>query len=187
MDINEKIKRLEESCERLAKDDAERLNEKIDKEIEEQIESDLGEYEKKQELSYKKQCEKIVKKYNKDLFDYEIECKKNVQNVKNIIKRELKEEAERRLIKFLSDSDYERFLAKCINSVLEKVDNDMESILYLTKSDMDKYAEELRKYNIKVKELDNYFIGGCKLENLQKGIIIDNTLKSNLDDICEKI
>ena len=41
MDINEKIKRLEESCERLAKDDAERLNEKIDKEIEEQIESDL--------------------------------------------------------------------------------------------------------------------------------------------------
>ena len=58
MDINEKIKRLEESCERLAKDDAERLNEKIDKEIEEQIESDLEEYEKNKSFLIKNSVKK---------------------------------------------------------------------------------------------------------------------------------
>ena len=91
MDLDNKIKKFEQSCERLAQIDAEKLNEKINTEIEEQINVELTEYVKKQEASYKKQCEKIVKDYNKALFEYEVECKKNVQNVKNIIKKELKE------------------------------------------------------------------------------------------------
>ena len=97
MDLDNKIKKFEQSCERLAQIDAEKLNEKINTEIEEQINVELTEYVKKQEASYKKQCEKIVKDYNKALFEYEVECKKNVQNVKNIIKKELKEEVKRKL------------------------------------------------------------------------------------------
>lgn len=60
MDLDNKIKKFEQSCERLAQIDAEKLNEKINTEIEEQINVELTEYVKKQEASYKKQCDKII-------------------------------------------------------------------------------------------------------------------------------
>ena len=112
MDLDNKIKKFEQSCERLAQIDAEKLNEKINTEIEEQINVELTEYVKKQEASYKKQCEKIVKDYNKALFEYEVECKKNVQNVKNIIKKELKEEVKRKLQIFTEKEEYLKYLIK---------------------------------------------------------------------------
>ena len=46
-----------------------------------------------------------------------------------------------------------------------------------------KYEEVLNRYNIKIDVLDNDFIGGCKLKNDKLGVIIDNTLKTNLDEI----
>ena len=47
MDLDNKIKKFEQSCERLAQIDAEKLNEKINTEIEEQINVELTEYVKK--------------------------------------------------------------------------------------------------------------------------------------------
>ena len=46
-----------------------------------------------------------------------------------------------------------------------------------------KYEEVLNRYNIKIDVLDNDFIGGCKLKNDKLGVIIDNTLKTNIDEI----
>ena len=164
-------------------DDAEKLNEKINTEIEEQINVELTEYVKKQEASYKKQCEKIVKDYNKALFEYEVECKKNVQNVKNIIKKELKEEVKRKLQIFTEKEEYLQYLIKTINDSLSVVNNDNSSIIFVTNNDKQKYEEVLNRYNIKIDVLDNDFIGGCKLKNDKLGVIIDNTLKTNLDEI----
>ena len=160
-----------------------KLNEKINTEIEEQINVELTEYVKKQEASYKKQCEKIVKDYNKALFEYEVECKKNVQNVKNIIKKELKEEVKRKLQIFTEKEEYLQYLIKTINDSLNVVNNDNSSIIFVTNNDKQKYEEVLNRYNIKIDVLDNDFIGGCKLKNDKLGVIIDNTLKTNLDEI----
>ena len=33
----------------------------------------------------------------------------------------------------------------------------------------------LQKYNFKFEIIDNYYIGGCKLENKKIGVSIDNT------------
>ena len=183
MDLDNKIKKFEQSCERLAQIDAEKLNEKINTEIEEQINVELTEYVKKQEASYKKQCEKIVKDYNKALFEYEVECKKNVQNVKNIIKKELKEEVKRKLQIFTEKEEYLQYLIKTINDSLSVVNNDCFSIIFVTNNDKQKYEEVLNRYNIKIDVLDNDFIGGCKLKNDKLGVIIDNTLKTNIDEI----
>lgn len=184
MDIDEKIKKFEQSCEKLAQIDAQKLNEKLNREIEEQIESDLDEYVKKQEVSYNKQCEKVVKEYNKSLFDYELECKKNIQNVKKIINRELKEEVERRIIDFTNkDEYYMQYLMRSIDSVLKIVENNAGSIIYVTKRDSERYRELLEKYNITINYLDDFYIGGCKLINTDRGVIVDNTLKSNIEDM----
>ena len=163
MDLDNKIKKFEQSCERLAQIDAEKLNEKINTEIEEQINVELTEYVKKQEASYKKQCEKIVKDYNKALFEYEVECKKNVQNVKNIIKKELKEEVKRKLQIFTEKEEYLQYLIKTINDSLSVVNNDCSSIIFVTNNDKQKYEEVLNRYNIKIDVLDNDFIGDLGL------------------------
>jgi vacuolar-type H+-ATPase subunit E/Vma4 len=33
---------------------------------------------------------------------------------------------------------------------------------------------------LQIKELDEFFIGGCKVENEKIGVIIDNTLKTKM-------
>lgn len=183
MNIDDKIKKFEQSCERLAQIDAEKLNEKLNIEIEEQIESELAEYVKKQENSYKKQCEKIVKDFNKSLFEYEIECKKNVQNVKEIINKELKEEAKKRLELLVNREEYFQLLLKKIKDSLEVANNDSSSVVFITNRDFQKYNHVLQEYNIKMEQLDDFYIGGCKLKNEKLGIMVDNTLKTSLDEI----
>lgn len=187
MDIDEKIKKFEQSCEKLAQIDAQKLNEKLNKEIEKQIESDLEEYIKKQEVSYNKQCEKVVKEYNKSLFDYELECKKNIQNVNKIINRELKEEVERRIIDFSNKEElYIQYLVRCIDSVLKVVENHNNSVIYVTKRDYERYRELLMKFGIAINCLEDSYIGGCKLVNTDSGVMVDNTLKSNIEEIFEE-
>lgn len=183
MNIDDKIKKFEQSCERLAQIDAEKLNEKLNIEIEEQIESELAEYVKKQENSYKKQCEKIVKDFNKSLFEYEIECKKNVQNVKEIINKELKEETKKRLELLVNKEEYFQLLLKKIKDSLEVANNDSSSVVFITNRDFQKYNHVLQEYNIKMEQLDDFYIGGCKLKNEKLGIMVDNTLKTSLDEI----
>lgn len=182
MNIDDKIKKFEQSCEKLAQMDAEKLNEKINNEIEEQIETELEEYIKKQEIAYKKQCEKVVKEYNKSLFEYEVECKKSIQNVKDIINRELKDEIVKRLQVFTDRQEYVQYLLKNINDALKVVDNDSTSVIYVTKKDSEKYFEVLNKYNFQIGQLDDCFIGGCKVKSDKLGVVVDNTLKSNLDE-----
>ena len=182
MNIDDKIKRFEQSCEKLAQIDAEKLNEKINNEIEDQIETELEEYIKKQEDTYKKQCEKVVKEYNKSLFEYEVECKKNIKNVKDIINRELKDEIERRLQLFTDKQEYIQYLIKNISDAIKIVNNDSSSVIYVTKKDSEKYIDILNRYSFQINQLDDCFIGGCKIKNDKLGIVVDNTLKSNLDE-----
>ena len=48
--------------------------------------------------------------------------------------------------------------------------------------DSEKYFEVLNKYNFQIGQLDDCFIGGCKVKNDKLGVEVDNTLKSNLDE-----
>ena len=101
----------------------------------------------------------------------------------NIENEELKEEVKRKLQIFTEKEEYLQYLIKTINDSLSVVNNDNSSIIFVTNNDKQKYEEVLNRYNIKIDVLDNDFIGGCKLKNDKLGVIIDNTLKTNLDEI----
>ena len=89
----------------------------------------------------------------------------------------------RKLQIFNEKEEYLQYLIKTINDSLNVVNNDNSSIIFVTNNDKQKYEEVLNRYNIKIDVLDNDFIGGCKLKNDKLGVIIDNTLKTNLDEI----
>ena len=66
---------------------------------------------------------------------------------------------------------------------LTKIDDKTDTYIGLTKSDIEKYSEILTsKYNLKLKEIDSKYIGGCILENELQGIVIDNTLLNKIDE-----
>ena len=66
---------------------------------------------------------------------------------------------------------------------LAKITDKTETYIGLIKSDLEKYSEILTsKYNLKLKEIDSKYIGGCILENELQGIVIDNTLLNKIDE-----
>lgn len=68
-------------------------------------------------------------------------------------------------------------------SGLSKIDNKNETYIGLTKFDIEKYHSKLmQKYNLDLKEIDNKYIGGCILKNIEQGIFIDNTLLNKIDE-----
>lgn len=53
---------------------------------------------------------------------------------------------------------------------LTKIDDKTETYIGLTKLDLEKYSDFLtQKYNLKLKEIDSKYIGGCILENGPQG------------------
>lgn len=68
-------------------------------------------------------------------------------------------------------------------SGLIKIDDKSETYIGLTKADIERYSQFLvQKYNLKLKEIDSKYIGGCILENANQGIVIDNTLLNKIDE-----
>ena len=66
---------------------------------------------------------------------------------------------------------------------LTKIDDKTDTYIGLTKSDIERYSEILiSKYNLRLKEIDSKYIGGCILENEPQGIVIDNTLLNKIDE-----
>ena len=66
---------------------------------------------------------------------------------------------------------------------LTKIDDKTDTYIGLTKSDIERYSEILTsKYNLRLKEIDSKYIGGCILENETQGIVIDNTLLNKIDE-----
>lgn len=48
---------------------------------------------------------------------------------------------------------------------------------------MEKYQLNLtKKYNVKLKQIDDKYIGGCIIENEAQGVFIDNTLLNKIEE-----
>ncbi len=63
------------------------------------------------------------------------------------------------------------------------VQNREETCIGLTKQDLEKYKPMLdTKYNVKLKQIDDKYIGGCIIENEAQGVFIDNTLLNKIEE-----
>ena len=84
---------------------------------------------------------------------------------------------------FVKTNEYETFLLKSIDEGLSKIEKENDTCIGITKLDFERYNELItNKYNIKIKEIEEKYIGGCILENTNQGIFIDNTLLNRIDE-----
>lgn len=183
MNIKEKEKIFEESCQRLLQKEVSELNKTIDLEIEKQIKDELQEYQKKEEVMYNKKIDKLEKDYNKQIYNYEMESRKEVLNTKKEIQKDIKKQVQNLLKDFSKTTEYEEFLFSRIDESIRQLPNLQNANLYLTNEDFMKFGNKIKsKYNIKLDIIDDKYIGGCILEDSIAGLYIDNTIQNSINE-----
>lgn len=183
MEMKEKINIIEDSCKRLLRKDLVELNSNIDNEIEKRIKDELNEYQEKEEFTYNKKLEKMEKDFNKQIFNLEMNCKKEMLYQKKQIQKDLKKEVIILMKDFVVSNEYEEFLMLKIEEAIQKNNNTTNSILGIIEKDIQRFSDKIiQKYNIKLKTIDDKYIGGCILEDNTQGIYIDNTISNCIEE-----
>ncbi len=118
MDINQKLQRFGQSLEDASYKEYRQIQKKVDEEIKLSIEQEIKEYEEKKQVNYEKNVQRIEKDYNKKVFNYEINCKKQIIDEERKMKEKIKLEASNSLREFTKSEQYQEFL---LNSIKERL------------------------------------------------------------------
>lgn len=182
MDIDEKLKEFYISIEYTMNKEYREIERSINREIDSSIKEELATYEAKKQINYDRTVQRIEKEYNKKVFNYEMQCKKEIIDEEKKLKNQIKEIAIEKLREFTKSDKYQFFFIKSIEDGISKFDDMNDISIGITKTDMEKYKHMAQKYSSKLKEINEKYIGGCILENEKQGMFIDNTLKNCIDE-----
>lgn len=126
----------------------------------------------------------INKKSNDSISKAIMESKKALFQKREQIISSVFENVYKNVLDFTNSEKYKEFLFNKISAALSFV-SDGEKIIYINKSD-EKFLDEINKTfcSEKIKALisDNDFIGGCIVKNIDKNIIVDETISEKLNE-----
>lgn len=114
MDINDKLREFEQSLEEYADRDYKQIELNVEDEIKSAIEQELAEYEAKKRANYEKNVQKAEKDLNKKVYNYEINCKKEIIDEERRLKNNIKNEVIKSLKDFTESNNYKKYLEKSI-------------------------------------------------------------------------
>ena len=90
MDVNEKLQQFGQSLEEISNKEYRQIEQDVDNEIKIGIEEEIKEYENKKQANFDKTSQRIEKDYNKKVYNYEIQCKKEIIDEQKNLKENLK-------------------------------------------------------------------------------------------------
>lgn len=181
MNLEKKLKELEESCLRSASKETETLKQEINSDIEAQMKLELKEYTDRKQWNFNKTVEKLEKDYMKEIFNFQTECKKDILQAKEEMYKDLKQNVKQRLEEYTENEEYKSFLFDSIDNVLLKSKGSSNITIGITSKDYERFKDEIKaSKNVDVIEINNCYIGGCILKSNE--IFIDNTLLNNLEE-----
>lgn len=90
MDVNEKLQQFGQSLEEISNKEYRQIEQDVDNEIKTGIEEEIKEYENKKQANFDKTSQRIEKDYNKKVYNYEIQCKKEIIDEQKNLKENLK-------------------------------------------------------------------------------------------------
>ena len=120
MDVNEKLQQFGQSLEEISGKEYKQIEEEVDKEIKSGIEEEVKIYENKKQTNFDKISQRIEKDYNKKVYNYEIQCKKEIIDEQKNLKENLKNEIRNRLVEFVKNDRYQDVLIKSIDERINK-------------------------------------------------------------------
>lgn len=120
MDVNEKLQQFGQSLEEISNKEYRQIEQEVDNEIKTGIEEEIKEYENKKQANFDKTSQRIEKDYNKKVYNYEIQCKKEIIDEQRKLKENLKNEIRNRLVEFVKNDRYQDVLIKSIDERINK-------------------------------------------------------------------
>ena len=120
MDVNEKLQQFGQSLEEISNKEYKQIEQDVDNEIKTGIEEEIKEYENKKQANFDKTSQRIEKDYNKKVYNYEIQCKKEIIDEQRKLKENLKNEIRNKLAKFVEQDEYKDILIKSIDERINK-------------------------------------------------------------------
>lgn len=181
MNIEKRLKEIEESCFSMASDESSVLKQEIENEIEEQIKTELENYINRKEWNYNKTIEKLEKNYMKEIFKFQADCKKEILLAKKDVDIDLKKEVTTLIKNYTQTEEYKKFLFSNIAKAINCIDNKENVEIGLVSKDIEKFKNELSEiYKYSIFEIDESNIGGCIIKT--EFAIIDNSLKNNIEE-----
>ena len=120
MDVNEKLQQFGQSLEEISNKEYRQIEQEVDNEIKTGIEEEIKEYENKKQANFDKTSQRIEKDYNKKVYNYEIQCKKEIIDEQKNLKENLKNEIRNRLVEFVKNDRYQEVLIKSIDERINK-------------------------------------------------------------------
>ena len=120
MDVNEKLQQFGQSLEEISNKEYRQIEQEVDNEIKTGIEEEIKEYENKKQANFDKTSQRIEKDYNKKVYNYEIQCKKEIIDEQKNLKENLKNEIRNRLVEFVKNDRYQDVLIKSIEERINK-------------------------------------------------------------------
>ena len=120
MDVNEKLQQFGQSLEEISNKEYRQIEQDVDNEIKTGIEEEIKEYENKKQANFDKTSQRIEKDYNKKVYNYEIQCKKEIIDEQKNLKENLKNEIRNRLVEFVKNDRYKDVLIKSIDERINK-------------------------------------------------------------------
>ena len=120
MDVNEKLQQFGQSLAEISNKEYRQIEQEVDNEIKTGIEEEVKEYENKKQANFDKTSQRIEKDFNKKVYNYEIQCKKEIIDEQRKLKENLKNEIRNKLAKFVEKDEYKDILIKSIDERINK-------------------------------------------------------------------
>ena len=183
--ISEKISKFKETCSQMAINESNVLTNTINEEIEKNIKEEVLEYEKEKKKEHIKKIERLEQKHNSEIFQTENNARYEVLKKEDELKERLYNKVLNKIVEFTKGNEYKEYLKKNIEQTINSLnveENDRINIK-ITNKDMNLFGKDLSsKYNIQFETIEDSYIGGSIGINSDKQILIDNTLKTQIED-----
>jgi vacuolar-type H+-ATPase subunit E/Vma4 len=189
MDLEKKLKNVEDNCINLAQKDADELKKATEKERDEKIADFISKYKEELDMKLNKEMANLNKNYNHSIFTLKKEGQIKVENFKKSKIRELKNKILDKYNDYKNTEEYKYDLISRIKATMGKAGEGSRFEIMVVENDYNNYIEMLKNefVNIDIKQLSNDYIGGCIIFNKDKKMLIDNTIRTVLEEELGKV
>jgi vacuolar-type H+-ATPase subunit E/Vma4 len=189
MDIEKKLKNVEDNCINLTQKDADELKKATEKERDEKIADFISKYKEELDMKLNKEMANLNKNYNHSIFTLKKEGQIKVENFKKSKIRELKNKILDKYNDYKNTEEYKYDLISRIKATMGKAGEGSRFEIMVVENDYNNYIEMLKNefVNIDIKQLSNDYIGGCIIFNKDKKMLIDNTIRTVLEEELGKV
>lgn len=178
--IEKKLENFEKSCYELANEQKNNLEERFNLKVRESIEEEVKEYKQKLDRKKENAVSRMEKEFNSNVWKIENDCKKRIIKKEEELYKQLFESSCEEMKQYTYKSEYLEFLINSVTVAINKIANKSEIVIYITKSDKNRFESEISRFSKNIETIEDSYIGGCIIKSNNE--IVDNTILMNLKE-----